>query len=549
MRRLILFPVLFTLFGLPCLTLAEEADAFVDSVFARLDVLTGEIENLQNQLPGLVGEDSMIIDHEMVYAQLKAMDQVFLFIDHLIERKDERPIRVHEQELLNNIPGHLKHVEKNVTDELRKIRMQRDQVPPQNMGEYEEKVSELMTNTTNIQKIIFQYLTALEKLGQPDSIFSNHLQRQVQNRTRILIGRLRIALNQQSSLQRRIPTPAVGDDAILLLAAQIRVQSNITNLRELIALMKKMQLDTTGHEAFLIQSTGQLTSSDLASGALMRFLNNWFQRSSSYLQKNGANILVKTLLIIGLLIFFRYLGILVSKLTITIIDASSFQPSTLLRNMIQNLTSNIILLIGVLIALFQLGISLGPMLAGLGVVGFIMGFALQDTIANFASGIMILFYRPYDVGDMVETGTVFGKVRHMSLVSTTILTIDNQTLVVPNNMIWGNVIKNVTAQNLRRVDMVFGISYSDDVPKVEKILTGILEDHEKVLKIPAPQVRLHELADSSVNFVVRPWVRTADYWDVHWDVTREVKMRFDAEGVKIPFPQQDVHLFENKSEG
>ena len=156
---------------------------------------------------------------------------------------------------------------------------------------------------------------------------------------------------------------------------------------------------------------------------------------------------------------------------------------------------------------------------------------------------MILVYRPYDVGDMIEGGGVYGKVSHMSLVSTTILTIDNQTLVVPNSKIWGDVIRNVNAQRERRVDMVFGISYSDDIPQAERIFESILEQHPKVLKDPEPMVRLHTLGESSVDFIVRPWVATDDYWDVYWDVTREVKVRFDAEGVSIPFPQRDVHFF------
>ena len=201
------------------------------------------------------------------------------------------------------------------------------------------------------------------------------------------------------------------------------------------------------------------------------------------------------------------------------------------------------MIFGVLVALSQMGISVGPLLAGLGVAGFIVGFALQDTLANFASGLMILLYRPFDVGDLVETGGVFGKVQDMSLVNTTILTVDNQTLVVPNSKIWGDVIKNVTAQNVRRVDMVFGIGYADDIPKAEGILGDIVTRHEKVLEEPAPVVKLHELGDSSVNFVVRPWVKRDDYWDVYWDITREVKMRFDAEGVSIPFPQRDVQLY------
>jgi small conductance mechanosensitive channel len=172
-----------------------------------------------------------------------------------------------------------------------------------------------------------------------------------------------------------------------------------------------------------------------------------------------------------------------------------------------------------------------------------VGFALQETLANFAAGMMILFYRPYDVGDFVEVSGVFGKVSHMSLVSTTILTIDNQTLVVPNGKIWGDVIRNVTSQRIRRVDLTFGISYSADIPRAENILMSILESHDKVLSDPEPMVRLHQLGDSSVDFVVRPWVKTDDYWEVHWDVTREVKMRFDAEGISIPFPQRDVHHY------
>jgi small conductance mechanosensitive channel len=207
------------------------------------------------------------------------------------------------------------------------------------------------------------------------------------------------------------------------------------------------------------------------------------------------------------------------------------------------------MLFGLLIALSQLGISLGPLLAGLGVAGFIIGFALQDTLANFASGMMILLYKPYDVGDLVDVGGVFGKVNKMSLVSTTVLTLDNQTLVVPNKKIWGDVIKNVTAQDVRRVDMVFGISYSDDIPKAEKVLAAILQEHDQILDEPAPVVHLHELGDSSVNFVVRPWAKVDDYWDVYWYVTRAVKMRFDEEAISIPFPQRDVHIYEERLAG
>jgi small conductance mechanosensitive channel len=157
---------------------------------------------------------------------------------------------------------------------------------------------------------------------------------------------------------------------------------------------------------------------------------------------------------------------------------------------------------------------------------------------------MILFYRPFDVGDLVDAGGVSGKVSHMSLVNTTFMTLDNQRLIVPNNLIWQSVITNVTAQRVRRIDLMFGISYDDDIDKAEEILSDIVESHEAVLDKPEPMIHLHELGDSSVNFIVRPWVKTDDYWDTYWDVTKAVKKRFDEEGISIPYPQRDIHVIE-----
>jgi small conductance mechanosensitive channel len=156
---------------------------------------------------------------------------------------------------------------------------------------------------------------------------------------------------------------------------------------------------------------------------------------------------------------------------------------------------------------------------------------------------MILIYRPYDVDDYVEVAGAAGLVKKMTLVSTTILTIDNQTLVIPNSKIWGDVIKNVTAQRVRRVDMEFGIAYGSDIEQAERVLHDIVESHEHVLDQPEPQVRVHRLGESSVDLIVRPWVKTENYWTVYWDITREVKLRFDREGISIPFPQRDLHIY------
>jgi small conductance mechanosensitive channel len=158
---------------------------------------------------------------------------------------------------------------------------------------------------------------------------------------------------------------------------------------------------------------------------------------------------------------------------------------------------------------------------------------------------MILIYRPYDVGDFIETGSVKGNVKSMNLVSTTVLTIDHQTLIIPNNKIWGDVINNLTAQKVRRIDMTFGVSYDEDFAQVEQVLSEIVEAHPLTLAKPDCLVKVHELAEYSVIFIVRPWVKTVNYWPVYWDLTRAVIDRFDQEGINIPFPQRDVNLYKN----
>lgn len=245
------------------------------------------------------------------------------------------------------------------------------------------------------------------------------------------------------------------------------------------------------------------------------------------------------------LLAFYILSCFLGKITLRTVSASK-RFSDLLKDFFVNAVRKAVMLIGIIIALSRLEIDIAPLLAGLGVAGFVLGFALQGTLSNFASGLMILIYRPYDVGQIIDAAGVKGIVDSMNLVSTTIKTFDNQIVVIPNGEIWGGVIINVTGSDTRRVDMVFGISYTDDISKAAKILEDIASKHELVLKEPEPIIRLHELADSSVNFVCRPWVKTPDYWTVYWDVTRTVKERFDAEGISIPFPQRDVHIYKTE---
>jgi small conductance mechanosensitive channel len=198
------------------------------------------------------------------------------------------------------------------------------------------------------------------------------------------------------------------------------------------------------------------------------------------------------------------------------------------------------MLVGLGVILTQLGVQLAPFLAGLGIAGFAVGFALQNTLANLAAGALIIGTRPYDLGDEIESAGVFGTVKRMSLVSTTILTPDNQTLIVPNSAIWSGVIRNRTAEPLRRVDLAFGVGYGEDVDRVQLVLGEVVTAEEKVLTEPAPIIRLNQLGESTVQFIVRVWTRKERYWEVYWDLTRAVKLRFDQEGIAFPYPQREV---------
>ncbi len=223
--------------------------------------------------------------------------------------------------------------------------------------------------------------------------------------------------------------------------------------------------------------------------------------------------------------------------------------SNLAEKLIARTIKDVLMLIGFAIALTALEIDITPILAAIGAAGFIIGFALQGTLSNFASGLMILLNRPFDEGDTVTAGGVTGKVDQMNLVSTSFRTFDNQTIHVPNNEIWGTVITNITANDKRRVDMEFGIGYDDDFEEAERIIREVVENHELVLDDPEPMVVMHELGDSCVKIVCRPWAKTSNWWTVKTEITRRVKQRFDEVGISIPYPQRDVHVYQHSAAG
>jgi len=201
----------------------------------------------------------------------------------------------------------------------------------------------------------------------------------------------------------------------------------------------------------------------------------------------------------------------------------------------------------VIAAADQAGIKTTSFVAILGAAGLAIGLALKDSLSNFASGVMLILFRPFRVGDLVTVGGVTGKIRQIDIFSTILVTGDNQKYILPNSSITSDVINNVNAEPTRRIDLVIGIGYEDDIQLAKKTLAELMDADERILKDPAPLIAVSELADSSVNLLIRPWVNTDDYWDVRFDLLEKIKLTFDERGISFPYPQHDVHLYKQET--
>ncbi len=218
-----------------------------------------------------------------------------------------------------------------------------------------------------------------------------------------------------------------------------------------------------------------------------------------------------------------------------------------LERFLCNIIYSVLLAVVVIATIGQLGVETTSLLAIFGAAGLAVGLALQGSLSNFAAGVLIVAFRPYKVGDFIEAGGEAGTVVEVQIFTTILKSPDNKKIIVPNDQIMSGTITNYSTLGTRRVDMVFGIGYDDDIDAAYKAIQEVLDADERILADPAYTVALNELADSSVNFIVRPWVDSADYWGVYNDVTEQVKRKFDASGISIPFPQRDVHVYNHGS--
>lgn len=528
--------------------LSEQVTARFDQMLADIEDQKEDIEITEARLGDFEGTPADILSarrdrvwtsmfHQTlqlardVAAQQDSGKDVSAYRDHLSSELSELPDEAYDT--LQRLRG--------------RVEFPSPDLPPEKFVVADQKLFKRLREVDDVFQVLIAYLQIAEKFAldasEERALMEQELTDAAANRSIFL----ELALDDVAMLRSAIATlPGNENLTSWLNAAQTRVQMTAKAMQGLIASMKSLGLETRLYRQQILTATGEITTDVLDVGIVGNLVSQWGKASVALLTSEGPRLILRLLLVMFILFAFFQFAKLVQKGIDRVLGSARVRISHLLHRMIVSTVRNLIVIFGVLIAISQLGISLGPLLTGLGIAGFIIGFALQDSLANFASGMMILMYRPFDVGDVVEAGGVKGKVSHMSLVNTTFMTFDNQRLVVPNNLIWASVITNLTAQRTRRVDLTVGISYQDDIEKAEAVLLDIISEHEAVLDNPEPTVRVHELGESSVNFIVRPWVKTSDYWDTYWDLTKAIKLRFDKEGISIPFPQRDVHVIEHK---
>ena len=390
-------------------------------------------------------------------------------------------------------------------------------------------------------------IARMDRFGLPSGEDAARARALLRSRAQLLSGQIELLSLRRDDISATMEglDPDSPDHAdarrqrIAIDAAVVRTGERLSGAANL---LERLGVDVAEYRQTAFMATGDLSAEILDRQVVGSVLARWLTELRTGFLRHGPDILTRLVVVAVILAVFWLLARVVRAMVRRGLDNLTGEMSTLARDFLVGLSAKAVLITGILVALSQFGLQIGPLLAGLGIVGFIVGFALQDTLSNFASGIMILIYRPFDVGDYVEAAGVQGEVKHMNLVSTTVHTPQNHRLVIPNNRIWGNIIRNITSQDMRRVDLSVGVSYEDDIERVEALLAEIVSAEDRVKSEPEPTIRLHNLGESAVEFTVRVWVDSTDYMGVFWDLTRRIKIRFDEEGISFPYPQRTVHL-------
>lgn len=422
-------------------------------------------------------------------------------------------------------------------------------------GEFEEFDDSMQASISrafqqDLRKLSSQYINIVvglmdvrDRLGLVDEQERQRLQSAVILAAERISGQIMLDTMTLSELRNMLRIDAGNSELVRAVSALTRkTNRNYEALEQMIDVMEELGINVGSYRALLLAERGSVGVEMLDRDVLGALLASRFNAARQQLITKGPNVIFQSVVFLLLLTITYIIARFVQRLVTIILHRDSVRIHQLMENMLISISFGVTFVIGLIVALSTIGISLVPMLAGLGVAGIVIGFALQDTLSNFASGWMILVYRPYDVDDHVKAGGVEGVVKRMNLVSTTIATFDNQRLVIPNSKIWGDVITNLTANRTRRLTIPVSVAFGEDLDRVEQVLREEIEQQEGILAKPEPNVFVDSLGTSEIVMMTHAWVRTNEYWARLRSLTKRFKQRLDEEDMEIPFPQQDIYI-------
>lgn len=359
------------------------------------------------------------------------------------------------------------------------------------------------------------------------------------------VGRLQLAVAERDGLRERIrvaqrtnaPEARVAELRLRLTAAETRIAALADNLAALNGRLDHRGFETATYREVLIRTTGEVTGDVLDPQVLLRLVRRLSSDLWRSLRQNAGTVFVRLLVVIFFVVLFRVLFVLLWRLGQAL---RLVRGSRLVRDLLGRILRPMATLTGLIVGLSFIGVQTTTLLAGLGVAGLVIGFALQDSLSNLFAGVAILASRPYDVDDIVEAAGVVGRVRAMGLWNTEIVTFDARRLLVPNKNIWGSNVENRSAEVNRRVEAVARIGYDTDLQAAMAVLERLLQDEARILEDPAPMVWVSRLAESWVEVKLWPWVRTEDWWSLHSDLPRLLRLKLAEEGIDVPVPRRDV---------
>ena len=391
----------------------------------------------------------------------------------------------------------------------------------------------------DLRTLIFEYMSGLgallrvrEQLGLSIEDDRNAFEEFITRNVERLHGQIRLDAQTLAELRRALSADPSNPEMESALRAVDQKQSrNLSNMAAWLEVLQDEGVDTAGHRALLIQQQGRIGTEILQRDV---FANIWREQTDRLwrnLSRNGPNLLLRVFTFLAVLLMAWIVAHAVRLLLSAVMNLSFVRPSELMKERLLTLSFGITFLAGAVVALTTIGWSVMPMLAGLGIAGIIVGFALQDSLKSFVAGWMILLYHAYDVGDYVQVSGAEGRVRRMTLNSTKIATPDNTIKLVPNRKIWDETIVNLTASRARRLELEVACGPDNDLDAVEKSLYQLLAEHPQILNKPKPEVFLARVGPSERAFIIRPWVRTENYWSMQRSLLKDIHKRFERDGI------------------